>query len=49
MPYDKFKSIMEKVLVPGDDLKEECSKPYVPNPDPADVQLEYFANNIFLQ
>ena len=34
MPYAKFKAKMESLLVPGDQVEEECSKPYVPNPDP---------------
>ena len=47
MPYAKFKAKMESLLVPGDQVEQECSKPYVPNPDPE--TLQYFIENTFLQ
>ena len=47
LPYVKFKSIMDKLMIPGDQIKDECAKPYVPNPDPA--TLQYFVENMFLQ
>ena len=47
MPYAKFVAKMESLLVPGDQVESECSKPYVPNPDPD--TLQYFFENKFLQ
>ena len=41
MPYAKFKSVMAEIMVPGDQVEEECAKTFVPNPDPE--TLQYFA------